>query len=66
MMGKESKKEKMGKELTTIDIFVNELKDKKEFTYKEIVDFMDKEELTPEEVDNLYAKLEKAGMKIAK
>ncbi len=65
-MGKESKKEKMGKELTTIDIFVNELKDKKEFTYKEIVDFMDKEELTPEEVDNLYAKLEKAGMKIAK
>lgn len=61
-----SKENNMGKELTTIDNFVKVIKTKKEFTYKEIVDFMDKEELTPEEVDNLYDKLEKIGVKISK
>ena len=62
-MGKENKE--MDK-LSKIDGFVNELKEKKEFTYKEIVDFMDKEELTPEELDKLYSNLEKAGINISK
>ena len=62
-MGKENKE--MDK-ISKINDFVNGLKNKKEFTYKEIVDFMDKEELTPEELDKLYSNLEKAGINIAK
>ena len=60
---KPSKKDKSIEEL---DKFVDEIKSKESFSYKDIVDFMDKKSLTPEQVDKLYAKLEKAGVDISK
>ena len=44
--------------------FVEAAKDKKSFTYKEIVDFMGEIGLTPEELDELYKALEKAGVEM--
>ncbi len=48
-----------------MDEFVEKAVDKKTFTYKEIVDFMDEKGLTPEELDDLYKALEKAGVEMA-
>ncbi len=45
--------------------FVETAKEKKEFTYKEIVDFMSEKNLTPEELDELYKALEAAGVEMA-
>ena len=50
---KQNEKEKAIKE------FVEQAKEKKGFTYKDIVNFMGENELTPEELDALYKKLEK-------
>ena len=50
---------------TAIDEFVQEAKKKATFTYKEIVDFMTEKDLSPVELDELYKKLEKAGVEMA-
>jgi len=47
-----------------IESFVKTAKEKKGFTYKEIVDFMGEMSLTPEELDELYKALEKAGVEM--
>ena len=44
--------------------FVNVAVEKKGFTYKEIVDFMGEKDLTPEDVDDLYKKLEQVGVEM--
>jgi len=48
----------------TIDKFVAEFEREKIFTYKDVVDFMDREELSPAEVERLYQRLDKAGIKM--
>ena len=45
--------------------FVEAAKENKEFTYKEIVDFMSEKNLTPEELNELYKSLETAGVEMA-
>jgi len=47
-----------------MDSFVEKAKEKKGFTYKEIVDFMGEKALTPEELDELYKQLELAGVEM--
>ena len=48
-----------------INEFVEQSKEKKGFTYKDIVNFMGENELTPEELDSLYKRLEKEGIEMA-
>ena len=48
-----------------MDQFVEGAVGKKGFTYKEIVDFMDEKGLTPEDLDELYKDLEKAGVEMS-
>ena len=60
-----SKEPKKNEKRIAMDAFVDSAKEKKSFTYKEIVDFMDAQGLTPEELDALYKELEKAGVEMA-
>ena len=50
--------------LQVMDAFVEKAKEKKGFTYKEIVDFMEEKKLEPQEVDDLYKALEDAGVEM--
>ena len=50
--------------LEAMDLFVEKAKEKKGFTYKEIVDFMGEKELQPQELDDLYKALEAAGVEM--
>ena len=59
---KEPKAAKKSEKQIAMEGFVEAAKEKKSFTYKEIVDFMDQVGLTPEELDDLYKALEKAGI----
>ena len=52
------------KTVDKVELFIKKLKNEKEYTYKDIVDFMQKENLTPEELDKVYSRLEEAGIKI--
>lgn len=55
----------MGKiEKDKVELFIQKLKNEKEYTYKDIVDFMEKEKLTPEELDKVYSRLAEAGIKV--
>jgi len=70
MEGKTTKKRepkvaKKSEKQIAMESFVESAKEKKNFTYKEIVDFMDEIGLTPEELDDLYKTLEKAGVEMA-
>ncbi len=62
---KEPKAAKKSEKQIATEAFVEAAKEKKSFTYKEIVDFMDEVGLTPEELDDLYKVLEKAGVEMA-
>ena len=62
---KEPKAAKKSEKQIAMEGFVEAAKEKKSFTYKEIVDFMDQVGLTPEELDDLYKALEKAGIEMA-
>jgi len=44
--------------------FVKSAIEKKGFTYKDIVDFMGEKDLAPEDVDDLYKRLEQAGVEM--
>ena len=59
-----SKEGKKSEKQIAIQQFVESAKEKKGFTYKEIVDFMGEKNLTPEELDNLYKLLETAGVEM--
>jgi len=66
---KASKKEitkKVEKEVEKdkVELFIQKLKEDKEYSYKDIVDFMQEEKLTPEELEKVYLRLEEAGIKI--
>ena len=50
--------------LEAMDAFVEKAKEKKGFTYKEIVDFMGEKDLQPQELDDLYKALEDAGVEM--
>ena len=71
-MGKVSKeiseekeiKETKTKQKADLEKFVNTLKNKKEFNYKDVVNFLDENNLKPTDVAKLYEKLEKVGIKI--
>lgn len=52
------------KTLDKVELFIEKLKNEKEYTYKDILDFMQKENLTPEELDKVYSRLEEAGIKV--
>jgi len=62
---KESTK-KVAKEASKdkVELFIQKLKEDKEYTYKDILDFMEQEKLTPEELEKVYLRLEEAGIKI--
>jgi len=62
---REPKVAKKSEKQIAMESFVESAKEKKNFTYKEIVDFMDEIGLTPEELDDLYKTLEKAGVEMA-
>ena len=62
---KKATKSKKSEKQVAIEKFVESAKDKKGFTYKEIVDFMGEKNLTPEEVDDVYKSLELAGVEMA-
>ena len=62
---KTAKAAKKSEKQIAMEGFVEAAKEKKSFTYKEIVDFMDQVGLTPEELDDLYKALEKAGVEMA-
>ena len=47
-----------------INQFIKSLAHKKQVTYKDIVDFLDKETFSPSEVSKLYSELEKANYKV--
>ena len=55
---------KMDDKLEAMDSFVEKAKEKKGFTYKEIVDFMGDKDLQPQELDDLYKALEDAGVEM--
>jgi len=71
-MGKVSKeiseekeiKETKTKQKADLEKFVNTLKNKKEFNYKDVVNFLDENNLKPTDVAKLYEKLEKVGIKM--
>ncbi len=52
------------KTVDKVELFIEKLKNTKEYTYKDILDFMQKENLTPEELDKVYSRLEEAGIKV--
>lgn len=52
------------KAVDKVELFIEKLKNTKEYTYKDILDFMQKENLTPEELDKVYSRLEEAGIKV--
>ncbi|MDD2627585.1 MAG: RNA polymerase sigma factor RpoD [Clostridia bacterium] len=52
------------KEKVNLEKFVNTLKNKKEFNYKDVVDFLDENNLKPTDVAKLYEMLEKVGIKM--
>ena len=62
---KKAMKSKKSEKQIAIEQFVECAKEKKSFTYKEIVDLMGEKNLTPEEVDDLYKSLELAGVEMA-
>ena len=62
---KTTKAAKKSEKQIAMEGFVEAAKEKKSFTYKEIVDFMDEVGLTPEELDDLYKALEKSGVEMA-
>lgn len=61
---KPEKTKKTEKKADKVELFIQKLKNEKEYTYKDIVDFMEKESLTPEELDKVYSRLEEAGIKV--
>ncbi len=61
---KTTKASKKSAKETAIAEFVEAAVAKKGFTYKEIVDFMGEKSLTPEDVDDIYQKLEQAGIEM--
>ena len=58
---KENKKVKENKKLTS---FINDVKEKKDITYKELKEFIEEEKLTPSEVALIYDELAKANLEI--
>ena len=62
---KKTTKETKSEKQIAMEQFVDKAVDKKGFTYKEIVDFMDEKGLTPEDLDELYKALEKAGVEMS-
>jgi len=62
---KVAKEPKKSEKQVAMEQFIEAAKQKKEFTYKEIVDFMSAKNLTPEELDELYKALEAAGVEMA-
>ena len=52
------------KTVDKVELFIEKLRNEKEYTYKDILDFMQKENLTPEELDKVYSRLEEAGIKV--
>ena len=52
------------KTVDKVELFIEKLKNTKEYTYKDILDFMQNENLTPEELDKVYSRLEEAGIKV--
>ena len=59
-----SKVAKKNEKQLAMDEFVETSKEKKGFTYKDIVSFMEEKSLTPEELDELYKALEQAGVEM--
>ena len=59
-----SKDSKKSEKKLAMEQFVEVAKEKKGFTYKEIVDFMGEKNLTPEELDELYKSLELANVEM--
>ena len=52
------------KTVDKVEHFIEKLKNTKEYTYKDILDFMQNENLTPEELDKVYSRLEEAVIKV--
>ena len=52
------------KTVDKVELFIQKLKNEKEYTYKDILDFMEKERLTPEELEMVYSRLSEAGIKV--
>ena len=49
-------------EKSKVDIIVEKLKDREKYTYKEMVNFVTQQKLTPEELNEVYKKLEALGI----
>ncbi|MBR5227458.1 MAG: RNA polymerase sigma factor RpoD [Clostridia bacterium] len=47
-----------------VELFIEKLKGEKEYTYKEIVEFLEQEKLTPEELDRVYRRLGEANITV--
>ena len=60
----EKKVEEVKEEKTETDKFVDLLKENNIYTYKDVVNFLDKNKLEPAEVAKLYEKLDEAGIKM--
>ena len=61
---KEAQKEKKDEGEKNLDKFVELLKENDIYTYKDVVNFLDKHNLEPAEVAKLYQKLDEAGIKM--
>ncbi len=60
---KETKKKK-SEEKTEVNKFISSLKENENYTYKDVVNFLDENKLEPAEVAKLYDKLDEAGIKM--
>ena len=49
-------------EKSKVDIIVEKLKDREKYTYKEMVNFVTEQKLTPQELNEVYKKLEALGV----
>ena len=49
-------------EKTKVEIILEKIKDREKYTYKEMVDFVTEQNLTPEELNEVYKKLEELGI----
>ena len=61
---KKETKNKKSEEKTTADKFIAFLKENENYTYKDVVNFLDENKLEPAEVAKLYDRLEEAGIKM--
>ena len=48
-----------------VDTIVEKLKDREKYTYKEMVDFVTEQKLTPEELNSVYKRLEELGINLS-